>query len=100
MKCQLRHFGLTYSWWPMKKSMKKTLDEAERLEKAAHANKVLDKVKSLVEERKTDKCAFSIGAYAKQQLCNMCSKIGFVNNNYHIHYVLSTCNYSSKVLPT
>uniref|UniRef100_A0A8D8ZX88 Alanine--tRNA ligase n=1 Tax=Cacopsylla melanoneura TaxID=428564 RepID=A0A8D8ZX88_9HEMI len=37
------------------KSMKKTLDEAERLEKAAHANKVLDKVKSLVEERKTDK---------------------------------------------
>ncbi|XP_026685544.1 alanine--tRNA ligase, cytoplasmic-like [Diaphorina citri] len=37
------------------KTMKKSLDEAERLQKAAHASKVLDRVKSLVEERKADK---------------------------------------------
>lgn len=37
------------------KNMKKTLDEAERAQKAAHANKVLEVVKSLVEERKADK---------------------------------------------
>ncbi|KAI5704152.1 hypothetical protein M8J75_002455 [Diaphorina citri] len=37
------------------KTMKKSLDEAERLQKAAHASKVLERVKSLVEERKADK---------------------------------------------